>query len=211
MTVPEVRIYFSWLLYDKVSVNLDKLFATETDKIVSQEVAEQYTENYRQEWAKYETKILPALIESLEVEFRQNIIDVPCAPWMYSMSDPLIMGFRYFPDQFVDSLTHELCHVLLTDNTAYSIKSSDKEINLRDVWADLFGQDYDFHTLVHIPVHALCKYIYLDILNEPSRLNRDIETVKADEPYKIAWEYVESNDYKEILKQLKNSYQSLGA
>lgn len=209
MTIPEVRIYFSWLLYEKVSVHLAKLFAAENDKIVSQETADQYAENYRQEWAKYSSKILPALVEALGVEFRQNIIDVPCAPWVHSMSDPLIMSFQFFPDQFVDALTHELCHVLLTDNTTYSIKSTEREVNLRDLWAGLFGQEHDFNTLVHIPVHALSKYIYVDVLHDPSRLKRDIQTVKDDPPYKAAWEFVEEGDYKHIINQLAESYRRL--
>lgn len=211
MKTPEVRIYFSNLLYDKVSKPLDRLFATPELSIESPETYKQYAENYRNEWAKYQDKILPALVEILGVEFYRDVIDAPCAMWVHSISDPLILSFSFFPDQFVDLLTHELCHILLTDNTSYSMRSSPKEAYMDDRWKNLFGEEHDFTTVIHIPVHALCKYIYLDVLKEPSRLERDIEDVKDNAPYKAAWDYVNGHDYQEIIRQLREDYQQLKA
>ena len=208
MKTPEVRIYFSWMLYDRVSVHLHELFG-KGEELITKEQAEDYTENYRQAWSKFEDRILPALVEVLGVEFYRPVIDVPCAPWMWSISDPLTMGFQFFPDQFVDQLTHELCHVLLTDNTKYSMRSSKKVQYLDERWKKLFGKEHDFDTLAHIPVHALCKYIYLDILKDPKRLERDVEMVRVDPSYEAAWDYVDEHDYKEIIKQLKGDYAAI--
>lgn len=203
---PEIRIYFSWLLYDTVSGALKKA-AGKTEALMSKDLGEEYAGNYRREWAKYNDVILPALTGVLEAEFYRDVIDVPCAPWMRCISDPLIMGFQYFPDQFVDMLAHELCHVLLTDNSRYSIKSS-KNMALNDRWTRLFGE-HDFVTLVHIPVHALSKYIYLDILQAPERLERDMDHVKNDASYKAAWDYVNEHGYMEIIKKLRADYQAI--
>lgn len=202
---PEIRIFFSWLMYGNISKPLDKLW-NDTDKpLESEETCEEWVQNYREEWAKYNDTILDALQEVTGLSFYKPVIDVACAPWLRASSDPVTMGFKNYPDQFVDVLAHELSHVLLTDNTVYSIQSSEKEVLLTDRWQKLFGK-HDFNALVHIPVHALSKYLYLDILKDPSRLERDIDDVKGFKPYATAWEYVNSHDYKEIIAQIKEDY-----
>lgn len=209
MTTPEVRINFSWLLfYDEVQ----KLKGDY--KLESHEQFEEWTTNYRQAWRKREAKILPALQDCLGVTFYKPVIDVALAPFFRCKSDPLIINFRNEPDQFVDVLTHELCHVLLTDNNKLQLGNDETPIDLEQAWQGLFGKEHDFHTLVHIPVHAICKYIYLDILKEPQRLSRDMDTVKTyakagDNPYTKAWEYVEKHDYKQLIADLKQSYEEI--
>jgi hypothetical protein len=113
----------------------------------------------------------------------------------------------YEPDKFIDVLTHELLHRLLTDNTTISY-----DTNLRRTWSELFGRDHKPATLVHIPVHAVHKAIYLDVLKEPSRFERDFAGNKKHEavPYIEAWAYVEENGYKEIIEQLRQSYKDIG-
>ena len=118
----------------------------------------------------------------------------------------MVIGINREPDVFVDTLTHELLHRLLTDNT-----SAPYETMLTDEWQKLFGKNHTFGTLVHIPGHAVHKAIYLDILKEPKRLKRDIaENNKYNATdYINAWDYVEKHGYKEIIKQLQKSYKSL--
>jgi len=207
-TQPFIRVNFSWLLYDYVSVEKYRLNSKDWGEIPSREQCEVWTENYRQEWAEYEDKILPALTETLGVTFYKQVIDVDVAPGIRAMSDPLILNFMYYPDQFVDSLTHELIHLLLTDNHAYSLKEANQTVRLDEAWTDLFGK-HDFDTLVHIPVYALHKYIYLDIMKNPERLERDKYTVKDDEAYAKAWGYVDAHNYLEIITALKNWYVAL--
>lgn len=205
MKIPQVRIKFSELLYDNVSVHLNELWAKGRDSIASKEQCEEWAENYRQEWAKYESKILPAICQELSLEFHKPVIDVSLAPWIRAMSDPLIMSFNKYPNQFVDALTHELVHVLLTDNNKFTFFDDGAE-PLDERWKKLFGEEHSFTTLVHIPVHAVLKYVYLDVLDEPNRLERDIDDNKKTPGYKEAWQYVEDNDYKQIINKLKNSY-----
>lgn len=208
MKTPEIRIFYASLYRQSVSEPLWKQFGWQ-DALDNDETLEEYAQNYRNEWAKYEARILSALYESLGIAFYRPVIDVACIPGVMPASDPLIMSFHDFPNQFVDTLTHELCHVLLTDNNIYSTKSSEKEMDLAKRWGNLFGTEHDFKTLVHIPVHALSKFIYLDILQESSRLARDMEEVKGNRPYKAAWDYVNAHDYKQIIEQLKQDYKEI--
>ena len=146
------------------------------------------------------------MCDLLGLSFRQNVIDVYIAPWFGAFSDPLVIGVMREPDQFVDTLTHELIHRLLTDNSSISY-----EKKLFPNWQKLFGKNHSFTTIVHIPVHAVHKAIYLDILNEPERLERD---KKSDiqhnaKDYIASWQYVDSDDYQIIIEKLRNSYKHL--
>ena len=72
----------------------------------------------------------------------------------------------------------------------------------------MFGSDLEFKTLVHIPVHAGLKALFLDTLEEPMRLERDILRLEKNPAYKAAWDYVESHDYRQINTDLKELYRS---
>jgi hypothetical protein len=206
---PEIRIFYGWLLRGEA----DKLSGDY--ELESDEQFMKWTDNYRAAWRKHEKPIIAALTEALGVSFYKPVIDVACVPSFRPASSPLIIGFRTDSDEFVDVLTHELCHVLLTDNNVVQLNKPKPQMDLSKVWTNLFGTGHSFGTLVHIPVHALCKYIYLDILKQPKRHSRDIavsKSYKADgQDYVKAWEYVDSHDYKQIIADLKKSYQEAAA
>lgn len=203
--LPEIRINLAWLLLYGESQKL-----ADDQELESYEQFEEWTVNYRKEWRKHEKKILTALQDSLGIKFYKKVVDVSCAPNFVPKSDPLIIGFRAYPDEFVDVLTHELIHVLLTDNNKVRLRDDNPRVDLEKEWHSLFGENHDFDTLVHIPVHAVLKYIYLDVLEDPSRLERDIKSSdNYAKSYQNAWEYVSTNDYMEIINTLKKSYQEL--
>lgn len=209
MKIPEVRIYFSSLLHENVSVHLDKQLNDGSWTMDSdEETLREYAANYQKEWDKYHKKIVTALVEATGLEFYQDVIDVPCAHYFRAQSSPLMMSFYYYPDQFVDVFIHELIHVLLTDNKTISLKDHNCTTELDKRWQKLFGR-HDFTTLVHIPVHALSKYIYLDVLKEPYRLDRDMKDVKNNAPYVRAWKYVNDNNYRQVVKKIKQDYANL--
>ena len=205
--MPQIRINFSHLLYDYVARDKYELYKNGWGNIPDTKQCEEWTANYRTAWQEYEAKILPALEKILGAAFRQPIIDVHTVPGIRDMSDPLIMNFMTEPDEFVDRLTHELIHKLLTDNTAYSLNDTNKPTWLGNEWQKLFG-DHDFDTLIHIPVHAIHKHVYLDILKEPERLKRDLEGTADNKPYAEAWKYVSEHDYKKIISDLKEQYEA---
>ncbi len=165
----------------------------------SKEVLEKRIENYRSEWQKNETKILNAMCKSLGLNFKRNIIDVHIVSGnQRQFSHPLVIKSGFSPSDFVDVLTHELIHILLTDNT-------DNIPTLKNLFPTYFAESY--LTLNHILVQAVLKYIYLDILNEPKKLKANIASSKkhSTPDYSRAWEIVEKEGYLNIIHQFKIS------
>lgn len=203
--LPIIRIKDAWLLRDNVSANLNELWGN-GEPLRSDEEYALITKSYSDAWEPHEEKILRGMISILGLEFRQEMIDVYIAPWFAAFSDPMVIGVRLSPQEFVDTLTHELLHRLLTDNT-----SVPHELFLLPEWEKLYGNQYTFTALVHIPVHAVHKALYLDVIQEPEHLERDITNNKKNKAidYIAAWDYVEKHDYKIIIKKLKKSYKEL--
>lgn len=171
------------------------------DRLVSDEEYEARTQRYREWWKPYEKQILTALCEILDLEFRQNTVDVYVAPWKGAMSDPLILPSNFeSQDRLIRVLTHELAHRLLADNTA----SSRFEKHDFEQLKKLYGEK-PFAELVHIPVHAIMKYVYVEVLQRQDLLATDIQAMKDEnkQDYSNAWEYVDAHDYKEIIHQAR--------
>lgn len=206
MNLPTIRIKDAWLLRDAASKPLNELWGKGTS-LRSDEEYTKIVEDYRAAWQPYEKKILEGLAKITGLDYNQNIIDVYIAPWFSAFSDPLVIGVTNDPDVFVDVLTHELIHRLLTDNTTL-----DSETYLVPEWERMFGK-HSWNTTIHIPVHAVHKALYLDILKAPERLGRDIANHKkhGHKDYVTAWDYVEKNDYKQIIEALIKSYTTLSA
>ena len=186
MKYPEIVIKDAWLLRENASKPLHELWSKPGDKLADDVDMELIVKNYKKAWKPYEQKILEGMCNTFDLEFRHNIIDVYIAPWFFGFSDPLVIGVVHKPNLFIDILTHELLHRLFTANTKYDIDKSKRRLK----WRELFGDQHDFKTLVHIPVHAGLKAIYLDVLNEPERLTRDIERSQNHPGYKEACDYV---------------------
>ncbi len=212
MKNPEIRINFSYLLYYGESQVLYKSWSDKTGKLIPEEKCIEITKTYRDVWRKKEDKILSAMQNILGLEFYKPVIDVALAPMFTPISDPLILSFYHNPAGFVSTLIHELFHVLLTDNKIVSDRNED--LNLIPVWEKWLGFKGSWTTLVHIPVHAGCKYIFEDVLKESSKVQQDMDEIKSwtsnqKGDYLKSWEYVQGHDYKEILAQFKKGYQTL--
>ncbi len=205
MKYPEIRIKNAWLLKEEVSIHLHELWAKEGEELADYDDIDKIVAAYSKAWEPYEKRVLQGMCGLLDIEFKQNVIDVYIAPWFKGMSDPMVIGVTLKPDEFVDVLTHELLHRLLTDNTT-KLSGTDYDHE----WRKLFNEDHSYKTLVHIPVHAVHKAIYLDVLRDPERLKRDqaacVELKATD--YVKSWEYIEENDYKKIIAKLKKYYRS---
>lgn len=206
--LPEIRIKDAWLLRANASVYLHELWG-KGKKLADDKQMKHKVGEYRKAWAPFERRVLKGMCETTGLAFRQNIIDVYVAPWFYAFSDPMVIGVIHEPDDFVDTLTHELLHRLLTDNTSIPYENS----HLLE-WEKLFGKGHSFKTLVHIPVHAIHKAIYLDILKAPERLERELHSLENEKgwdttDYLKSWEYVEEHGYEIIIQKLKKSYVDL--
>jgi hypothetical protein len=206
--LPEIRINFSWLLYNGESRYLDRFLNKDKSRLISPEWYEARTQEYRKAWANYETAILRGMTEVLDLAFYRPVIDVTLAPCFRNISTPLILNFAPDPDRFVDVLTHELLHVLQTDNNKHQELGPHTTVDLKAEWRRLFGE-HERLTLVHIPLHAIHKYIYLDVLKAPERLEREISFLgnfPTGGAYIQAWEYVNGRDYREIVDEIRKMY-----
>ena len=202
--MPEVRIKDAWLLRSNASKHLHELWSKDGEVLADDDKMHEIVEAYKKAWQPYERNVLQAMYDLLELRFYQNTIDVYIAPWFHAFSDPMVIGVTYGPDRFVEILTHELCHRLLTDNqynTGYPI--------LGNEWVRLCGEDISFVTRVHIPVHATLQAIFNDVLLEPERTKNDKKLCKQWPDYDAAWKYVDRHGYKTIIRQLKASYKTL--
>lgn len=207
-TSPEIRINFSYLLYGSESPILVRDLNGDTSALEQPSHYMKVARAYQSAWDQYESTLLQAMQISLGVSFYRQVIDVSLAPYFVPHSDPLIINFRYIPDRFLDILTHELIHVLLTDNSVHQNRSLRPRVNLLNEWKKIFGEQTN-SVLAHIPVHALHKHLYLDVLHAPERLERDVEAARKSptgNAYAAAWDYVNSHNYMEIVNALRKIY-----
>lgn len=154
-------------------------------------------ENYRKEWSKYETKILKGICDVLNLEFKRNVIDVYIVSGNpRQLSAPIVIKSGFSPDEFIDSLTHELIHTLFGDNG--------ERVPIF-IWDEMFPGETN-SVKSHVVLHSILKYIYLDILKDEKRLERNIDTSKKHNTndYLRAWEIVEKEGYLEIIKKFKS-------
>ena len=205
-SLPIIRIKDGWLLRSQVSKHLHELWGRNS-KLANDKDMQRIVGKYQAAWQPLEQKIMTGMTETVGLSFAQNIIDVYIAPWFRAFSDPMIIGVIYSPDEFIDHLTHELLHRLLTDNTTLPYQTQ-----MLTEWQKLFNlHNHNFGLIVHIPVHAIHKAIYLDILKAPDRLKRNVVNCNKYNAtdYIKAWDYVEQHGYKQIIEQLKESYKEL--
>jgi len=78
-------------------------------------------------------------------------------------------------------------------------------------WIDIFSDSLYEDEAYFVPAFALLKALCLDILNEHDRLVRITKRsgglFRGDE--KVAWEYVDAHDYKEIINTLQRLYRAI--
>lgn len=154
-------------------------------------------ENYKKEWAKYGDKILAEMCNVLGLNFKRNIIDVHIVSGNpRQFSDPLIMKSGFAPNEFVDSFTHELLHVLFQDNI---------DIFPVSILESMFPGE-STTTKNHCITYAVLKFLYLDILHDNDKLERNIIRSKkhSSSDYTRAWKIVEKNGYQKIIDDFKN-------
>lgn len=204
MNYPEIRFRDSFLLIGTIYQDIEAAYmppmskTDERDKL-SREVINKRLEEYENAWRPYETRIIEGMCKVLNMEFKQNVIDIYAAPFYSSFSFPMVIATKYEPDRAIEVITHELIHVLLYDN-----KSSDLDLAKReDEWQKLFEEIDNGVALVHVPVHAVLQAVFDDVLKEPSRTKRDKEMCSNYPPYKMAWDYVEKLGHDRVIDLIR--------
>jgi hypothetical protein len=202
-TLPEIRIQYGWLLSDAASVHLNEQFGDGTPLRTYDEYVE-IAVRYEDWWRPYNDRILQGLCDILSLAYRPNVIDVYVAPWFNAISLPLVVGPAFkTQDEFIVTLAHELTHRLLADNT-----TTDYFYNPTPDWEASFGSHHAVNCLIHIPIHACLKQLYIDVLKRPELVELDQQAVKDSPDYVAAWKYVDEHDYNTIVTQVTASIQN---
>jgi hypothetical protein len=196
---PKIRITFGNLLYETASKDGYQVRKKDNPELVFPEIDEvkKRVSDYQAAWQEKEEIILKGLTDILELDFFQNAIDVYIAPFMQPISEPLILHTLREPDSFIDALSHELLHRLFTDNT--------QNIPYGEIIKKMYPEEV-MMVRNHVVIFAVLKYLFLDVLKEPHRLERKVRFHQKSPPYKRAWEIVESQDYREIINSFKSHY-----
>jgi hypothetical protein len=204
MKYPEIRFRDSFLLIGTIYSDIEPAYmppvakTDERDKLSRNSINKKLNE-YEKVWRPYEQKLIKGMCKLLNMEFRQNIIDIYAAPFYTSFSFPLFIATKYESDRAIEVITHELLHVLLYDNTSQVLDLAAKG----EEWRKSFKGINDEIAQIHVPVHAVLQALFDDILDEPERTKRDKEMCKNYPSYKLAWEYVEKVGYKKIIEQIR--------
>lgn len=204
MNYPEIRFRDPFLLIGAIYDDIEPAYmppvakTDERDKL-SRDSINKKLDEYEKAWRPYEQKLIKGMCDLLNMEFRQNVIDIYAAPFYTSFSFPLFIATKYEPDRAIEVITHELLHVLLYDNTSQELDLATKG----EEWRKLFKSVNDEIAQIHVPVHAALQVLFDDILEEPERTKRDKEMCKNYPSYKLAWEYVEKVGYKKIVEQIR--------
>lgn len=206
MHYPEIRFRDSFLLIGAIYGDIEAAYMppvakTDERNKLSREFISKKLGAYEQAWRPYEQKLVEGMCALLNMEFRQNVIDIYAAPFYTSFSFPLFIATKYEPDRAIEVIAHELLHVLLYDNTSQKLDL----YATGEKWRKLFKDIDDEVAGIHIPVHAVLQALFDDVLREPERTKRDKAMCSNYPPYKLAWEYVERVGYKKIIEQIKIS------
>lgn len=195
--IPEIRFQYGWLLTNAFYFLRKQIPKFKKEKPPTWNEMKSVVAERRRLWKKNEKKLITAMQKISGLNFYQNLIDVYLiSGYGGAFSDPLTMNIKkYEGERFVDILTHEILHRLLTDNIQNKNGGS---------WPyKAYPRIKDKTTLHHILVHAIHKEIYLAVLKRPDRLKRDMEECQKWPSYKRAWDIVEQDGHMNIIERFK--------
>ncbi len=154
-------------------------------------------EELEEYWNKNGRKILKSISDISGLKWKEKSIDVyinSCSP---VFSNPVTLSVTkvrsYEGRNMKISLIHELIHVILSEN--YSPNS------LLNTWIEeKYPREHEL-TKVHIKVHAIQKGVFLNLGMKEELAS--VQKKSKDKRYKKAWEIVEQEGWKNIVRKLK--------
>lgn len=167
---------------------------------LSPEKLDENVKLFRQAWHKDGERMLRGVCDVLKLDFYRNVIPVYVVSGNpRPFGDPIIIRADFMRhDSFIDVLVHELIHVLFMDNQ--------KKVPW-SIFMEMFPNESP-STQNHIIVHAALKYVYLEVLKDSERLQRDISRSgkHRNSDYTRAWEIVEEQGYRELIVPFIKKY-----
>jgi hypothetical protein len=196
MKSPKIIFAYS-KVYDKTLNNLIEKSgdsATSTDPSIS---PMEYITKIGEEWEKISENVFNEISYILNLDWKEEKIKCYLIRKGICFSDPLTI--KYFKDtkRFLEVLSHELIHIILTQNIE---KTQGGIKKLNEIYSDLTQK-----ARTHIIVHAVLKKVLEKHLGKNS-LERDIKLVSKIEDYKKAWDIVLEKGENNIIKKFVENY-----
>lgn len=195
--LPLIRIKYGWHLdgFFKSFTEFNPKF--ENKAYPAAEEVKLKIKEFGASWEPLRQLILSEMTRVLNLDFFQNTIDVYVVGRSRTFSDPLVISSHFPPDEFVDILTHELIHRILTDNT--------KSVDVKTIWEEMFpGKERLVRN--HVLVHAVHEHLYREIMQDTKRLERDIKNSEQFPAYRESWDIVRKRGYKDLIEEFKGRY-----
>ncbi len=165
-------------------------------RAVSPKVLRQRIVNYEQLWREIGSKILRELerVTSLRWQEREIICYIITTDTPRAFSDPLTLPAWRNMKFFVNTLTHELIHRLLTYGAPQRLLSQN--------WQTLMRRYRKYPRLVrtHIVVHAIHALVLKRLFDEKT-LREEIRSRK-NPSYVLAWKVAQGEGYENVVRML---------
>ncbi len=156
-----------------------------------------YINNVQGEWIKINKKILKEIERITGLEFKDDKIICYIVGKAIPIADPLTIPFYKNTDHFIDTLIHELIHILFTQYGNL--------IKAKNSWKYIFNKykDESFETKIHIPLHAVHTHIYTTFFSI-ERLEHDIKDLFNLKTYRRSWQIVTKDGHANIIQEFVN-------
>ena len=181
--MPKLIFRRSWL-YDQA------LARKRGYKMPSDRALDKHMYKMEKEWTKHGRKVLEKITMTTKLSWQEKEIVCYITAGVIPYSDPLTLNLR----SDIDTLTHELIHRILSE--------PDNWLRIKSNWVKLMkkyrGEAQE--TKTHIAIHAIHVAVLKKLFGE-KRLKKEKRAI-SDPRYVRAWEIVDADGYKNIIKEL---------
>lgn len=204
MNTPKLIFRYSSIYDDLFKDNFSKEQKESVEKKDFYPTAEQikkFISILERKWETKEQSILEELSKITTLQWKEDKIICYVVGRTIAFSDPLtIPAYTGYEEYAVDVLTHELIHQLFTQPGNYE-RSYESWQNIHKKYAS-----YSENTRIHIPLEAVHTALYLELFYE-ERLTRDKDFLSLMLDYKVAWDVVGKEGYKNIIKEFVSLFE----
>jgi hypothetical protein len=206
MKVPKIEFLWSWVY--QMEVHSQNVKTEEYDYESYEKYVLDFIKKIEKEWNKKGNEILRYIGEITGLKWKEEKIKCyvikisTLIPFSYPLTIPIqfetVEGKIYVlsVERYIDMLFHELIHNIFIQNEKETEKYFEYILN------EKFNEE-EFNTVIHIPVHAIHKKIFMKFFNK-KRLELEIEKSSYYPNYKRSWEIVNKKGEDSIIKELKD-------
>ncbi len=185
--MPKLKICYSEI-YDR---QIHKWMGIEFKEIFKQTL--KYVKKLQKEWNKVEKKVFTAMTKVSGLKWSQQTTTCFVVRNSNPFSMPLTLPIRKDLDNQIETIIHELVHNLIFQNS--------KKIRKKN-YSKKYGR-LSRVTKNHVLTHAILKETLLKIYGE-KKTRLLIKKYNNSPEYKKAWEIVEKEGFKRIIKDFIN-------